>query len=141
MSFLDSAIGSFLGSTGTGASPAQMEQAIGALLQQHGGIGGLVTQLTQGGLGAQVASWVGSGQNQTVTANKITQALGSGSVGRIAQQLGINPQEAGSLLAQIVPHLIDHMTPGGQLPANAGQVPQSDVLASAVKAIASRLFA
>lgn len=138
MGFLDSAIGGLLGSSPSGAS---MEQALGALLQQHGGIGGLVNQLSQGGLASQVSSWIGNGQNQAVTATEITQALGSGSVGAIAQKLGISPQQAGELLSRALPHLIDHFTPGGQLPANASQVPQGDVLAGAVRAIAARLLA
>jgi uncharacterized protein YidB (DUF937 family) len=138
MGFLDSAISSLTGgNSGTGS----MEQAVSALLQQHGGIGGLVTQLTQGGLGTQVASWIGNGQNQAVTAGEITQALGSGSVGALAQRLGINPQETGELLAKALPHLVDHLTPGGQLPANASQVPSGSALTSAVEAIASRLLA
>jgi len=140
MGFLDSAIGGLLGQSGTAGGTAPMAQALESLLQQHGGIGGLVTQLSQGGLAGEVASWIGTGPNQAVSGGQIAQALGGTSVGRIAQQLGINPQEAGNLLAQVVPHLIDHMTPGGQMPANAGQVPQGDVLASAVSAIASRLL-
>ncbi len=140
MGFLDTALGSLLSaSSGTGQQ-APIAQALGTLLQQHGGIGGLVNQLSQGGLAGQVSSWIGTGQNQAVTGAEIAQALGSGSIGHIAQQLGINPQDAGNLLAQVVPHLIDHMTPAGQLPANAGQVPQSDVLLSAVSAIATRLL-
>lgn len=140
MGFLDTALGSLLSATSGPAQQAPIAQALGTLLQQHGGIGGLVNQLSQGGLAGQVGSWIGTGQNQSVTGVEIAQALGSGSIGHIAQQLGINPQEAGNLLAQLVPHLIDHMTPGGQLPANAGQVPQSDVLVSAVSAIATRLL-
>ncbi|HMD72756.1 MAG TPA: YidB family protein [Steroidobacteraceae bacterium] len=140
MGFLDTALGSLLSATSAPAQQAPIAQALGTLLQQHGGIGGLVNQLSQGGLAGQVSSWIGTGQNQAVTGTEIAQALGSGSIGHIAQQLGINPQEAGNLLAQVVPHLIDHMTPGGQLPANAGQVPQSDVLVSAVSAIATRLL-
>jgi uncharacterized protein YidB (DUF937 family) len=137
MGFLDSALGSLMGGNG-GASA---EQVLATLLQQHGGIGGLVGQLSQGGLGAQVASWVGNGQNLTVTATEITQALGSGPVAALAQKVGINPQEAGELLAKAIPHLVDHMTPGGQLPPNATVVPQGDVLASAVRAIAAKLLA
>ncbi len=147
MGFLDAAIGELLGSANTGTANAgaattgaPLEQALGALLQQHGGIGGLVNQLSQGGLATQVASWIGSGQNQAVTANEITQALGSTSVGAIAQKLGINAQEVSTILAQAVPHLINHMTPGGQLPANAGELPQGDVLAAAARAIAARLL-
>ena len=116
MGFLDSALGSLLSATTGGAQQPPIAQALGTLLEQHGGIGGLVNQLSQGGLAGQVGSWIGTGQNQAVTGAEIAQALGSGSVGRIAQQLGINPQDAGSLLAQVLPHLIDHMTPGGQMP-------------------------
>ncbi len=140
MGFLDNALGSLMGAAGAGAAPADMQQALGALLEQHGGIGGLVTQLTQGGLGTQVASWIGNGQNQSVTAAEITQALGSGSIGHLAERFGIDPQQAGALLAQALPHLIDHLTPGGQLPANAGQVPSAEVLEGAVSAIAARLL-
>jgi uncharacterized protein YidB (DUF937 family) len=140
MGFFDAALGSLLSpSSGPSVQPP-IAQALETLLQQHGGIGGLVNQLSQGGLAGQVSSWIGTGQNQTVTGAEIAQALGSGSIGHIAQQLGINPQEAGALLAQVVPHLIDHLTPGGQLPANAAQVPQSDALISAVSAIATRLL-
>ena len=137
MGFLDSAIGGLLGGNG-GASA---EQVLATLLQQHGGIGGLVNQLSQGGLGPQVASWIGNGQNMTVTATEITQALGSGRIGELAQKAGINPQEAGELLAKAIPHLVDHLTPGGQLPANANTVPAGDVLTGAVRAIAARLLA
>jgi uncharacterized protein YidB (DUF937 family) len=140
MGFLESALGGLLSPTTGNAQQAPIAQALGTLLQQHGGIGGLVNQLSQGGLASQVSSWIGTGQNQSVTGAEIAQALGSGSIGHVAQQLGINPQDAGNLLAQVVPHLIDHMTPGGQLPANAGQVPQSEVLISAVSAIATRLL-
>ena len=137
MGFLDSALGSLMG----GNAGASAEQVLGTLLQQHGGIGGLVNQLSQGGLGTQVASWIGNGQNLSVTAQEITQALGSGPVAELAQKIGISPQEAGELLSKAIPHLVDHMTPGGQLPPNANAVPQGDVLASAVKAIAAKLLA
>lgn len=138
MGFLDSALGGLLSPAQAGQSP--VTQVLGGLLQQHGGIGGLVTQLTQGGLGSEVSSWIGSGQNAPVSGSQITQALGGGSIAKIAQELGIDPQEAGNLLAQVLPHLIDHMTPNGQLPANAGQAPSADVLSQAVSAIAGRLL-
>jgi uncharacterized protein YidB (DUF937 family) len=142
MGLFDAALGSLFATPGA-ASTAQppIAQALESLLQQHGGLGGLVTQLSQGGLANEVGSWIGNGPNQGVSGPQIAQALGSGTVGRIAQQLGVNPQEAGALLAQVVPHLVDHMTPGGQVPANGAAAPPSDVLANAVSAIARRLLA
>lgn len=137
MGLFDSAVGALLGG---GTNAASLEQGLGALLEQHGGVAGLVNQLSQGGLGSQVSSWVGNGQNQSVTANEISQALGSGSIGAFAQKLGLNPQQASEVLSQALPHLIDHLTPGGQVPANATQSPAGDVLAAAARSIASRLF-
>ncbi len=139
MGFLD-ALGDVL-SAGSGATAhGTVEQALSTLLKQHGGIGGLVGQLSQGGLGSEVSSWIGTGQNLPVTGAQITQALGNGSIGRIAEQLGIDPQQAGSLLAQVLPHFIDHMTPSGQLPTGTAPSPQSEVLTAAVSAIVSRLI-
>jgi uncharacterized protein YidB (DUF937 family) len=141
MGLFDAALGSLFSTPGTGtAAQPPIAQALETLLQQHGGLGGLVSQLSQGGLANEVSSWIGSGPNQGVSGPQIAQALGSGSVGRIAQQLGINPQEAGNLLAQVLPHLVDHMTPGGQLPTNAAGAPAPDLLSSAVAALAKRML-
>ncbi len=143
MGLLDAALGSLFSTPGAGAGTGQppIAQALESLLQQHGGLGGLVTQLSQGGLANEVGSWIGNGPNQSVSGPQITQALGGGPVGRIAQQLGLDPQAAGNLLAQVLPHLVDHMTPGGQLPANGAAMPQPDLLASAVSALAKRMLA
>ncbi|MGA9025319.1 MAG: YidB family protein [Steroidobacteraceae bacterium] len=139
MGLLDSALGSLL-SPAQGGGQSQVTQVLGNLLQQHGGLGGLVTQLSQGGLGSQVSSWIGNGQNQPVSASQITQALGGGTIARIAQELGLDPQQAGNIVAQVLPHLIDHLTPAGQLPTNAAQTPSNAVLAQAVSAIAAKLL-
>jgi uncharacterized protein YidB (DUF937 family) len=142
MGLLDAALGSLFATPGAGGTAQPpIAQALESLLQQHGGLGGLVTQLSQGGLASEVGSWIGNGPNQSVSGPQISQALGSGTIGRIAQQLGINPQEAGNLLAQVVPHLVDHMTPGGQLPATGTAAAAPDLLANAVSAIARRLLA
>ena len=135
MGLLDSALGSLL-SPAQGGGQSQVTQVLGNLLQQHG----LVTQLSQGGLGSQVSSWIGNGQNQPVSASQITQALGGGTIARIAQELGLDPQQAGNIVAQVLPHLIDHLTPAGQLPTNAAQTPSNAVLAQAVSAIAAKLL-
>ena len=94
MGILDSVLGSLLSPApggqpgGQSAGQSQITQVLGSLLQQHGGIGGLVTQLTQGGLGSQVSSWIGTGQNAPVSGGQITQALGGGSIAKIAQESG-----------------------------------------------------
>ena len=92
----------------------------------QGGLGGLVSQFDQAGLGHVIGSWIGSGQNLPISSDQIGQVLGSGAVGQIAQQLGIDPQQASGMLAQVLPSVIDHLTPHGQAPAgglgNAGDL-------------------
>jgi len=132
MGLFDSVLGTVLGNATSGGAESPMAQALQGLLQQHGGVGGLIGQLSQGGLAQQVQSWVGPGQNVAVTAEQIIEALGHGKVGEIAQQLGVDHQQAGALLAQVLPQLINHLTPNGQLPAGGAQMPSSDVLGAAL---------
>lgn len=95
-----------------------------------GGLGGLIGALTQGGLGHAANSWVGTGQNMQVSPEEITQALGgAGSAGgagggsaagsilaQLAQQAGLSHGETASQLSQILPGLVDKLTPDGQVP-------------------------
>ncbi|MCI4679146.1 YidB family protein [Rhodoblastus acidophilus] len=81
-----------------------------------GGLGSLLEQFRNAGLGQQANSWVGTGQNQPITADQINSVIGQGKIAEIAQQAGIDPAQMSQLLAQALPHLIDKLTPGGQLP-------------------------
>lgn len=110
-SLLDTAMSSLSGGDG------QQNQAIKLvmhLVQQNGGnIGGLLSQLQQGGLGDVLQSWIGSNSNESVSAGAIENALG-GHLGQAAQAIGIDTQQASGLLAQYLPQIIDTMTPNGQ---------------------------
>ena len=53
-----------------------------------GGLSGLLQQLQQGGLGAIVASWLGSGPNQSVSPDQLGSALGPGMVNDLAERTG-----------------------------------------------------
>jgi len=87
------------------------------LLNQHGGLPGLLQQLQSSGLMEQVQSWVSTGANLPVSGEQITAALGSDSVAQMAQQTGLSHGELGAQLAQYLPQIIDHLTPNGQVPA------------------------
>lgn len=100
---------------------------------QGGGLGGLVDKLKEGGLGGAVASWVGTGPNQAVSGDQVTAALGEGEVEKLAQKFGIPPSEVAGHLSQILPQLINHLTPGGS-------VPQQGAVASALSLIRGRLM-
>ena len=62
-----------------------------------------------------IASWVGTGQNLPVSASQLQDVLGSDVLSQFAQQLGLPPGEAAGQLSQILPQVVDKLTPNGQL--------------------------
>jgi uncharacterized protein YidB (DUF937 family) len=143
MGLLDGVMGAVLGGSQAGGGQNPMAAVLGSLLQQHGGLGGLVDALTRGGLGQQVQGWIATGPNPPVSGEQVTQALGHANVAQIAQQLGLDHGQAGNILAQVLPHLIDHLTPNGALPtgAAASQAVHPDVIGSALGALLGKLRA
>lgn len=78
-----------------------------------GDLQGLVTQLQQGGLGAEVQSWLGSGQNLSVTPEQLQSALGSDQVKQLAQHFGVDPNAVLNLLAQHLPSVLGQASASG----------------------------
>lgn len=93
---------------------ANGQQAQGAGV---GGLGDLIGRFTQGGLGDVIGSWIGHGQNQPVSADQISNVLGSDAIGKIAAQLGLSHGETAGQLSQMLPEVINRLTPDGQAPS------------------------
>ncbi len=117
---LGNVLGSVLGNGGARQNP--LAQAALQLLQQNGGIGGLVDRFRQAGYGAQADSWVSTGENQPIPPDALQQALGSGPLAGIASRLGMSSGDAAGGLAAMLPQLIDRLTPQGQVPGNQGDL-------------------
>jgi uncharacterized protein YidB (DUF937 family) len=115
---LGNALGGLLGNAGTSPQQSPLLQAALQLLQQSGGIGGVVEKLRQAGYGAQADSWVSTGENQPIEPDALQRALGSGALGDIASRLGMSDSAAAGGIASVLPQLIDRMTPRGQVPGN-----------------------
>ena len=81
-----------------------------------GGLGGLLEQFTQKGYGSQAESWVGTGANQALPPNAIDDIFGRDQLHQIAQQAGLGDDETRSGLSELLPDVVDHFTPGGQVP-------------------------
>jgi len=115
MGLLDSILGA---AAPAGGGSEVLLQVLGSLMQGRGGNGlaGLLQQLTQGGLGDAVQSWVGTGQNMPVSSDQLHAALGADTMGALAQQAGMSSSDLGGQLAQLLPQLVDKMTPNGQMP-------------------------
>jgi uncharacterized protein YidB (DUF937 family) len=89
---------------------------------QPGGLQGLVQSFHDKGMGGVVSSWVGSGPNSPITADQIHQVLGSDQVKALAAKAGISPDAAGSAIAQLLPGLVDRLTPNGSVPDQSNVV-------------------
>ncbi len=124
MSLLDQVVGAMAGSQS--GEQGNMLQTVMQLLNnpQTGGLSGLVQSLQQGGLGDVVNSWISNGQNQPVSADQIQSALGGSSLQGMAEQMGMSTEQASGSLAELLPQLINQMTPNGQLPEGGNMLAQ-----------------
>jgi uncharacterized protein YidB (DUF937 family) len=103
------------GDGGGGGGSNMLLQLALSMLQQNGGLDGVLGKFRQSGLGQQADSWVGTGQNMNVSADQLQEVLGAGTIGDIAAKLGLSHEQAGSAMSQVLPELINHLTPQGQV--------------------------
>jgi uncharacterized protein YidB (DUF937 family) len=126
---LQDILGGLLGG-GSGGSPGTaaggmnlgaLAAALGPLLAkllQGGGLSKLLGNAQASGLSAQADSWVGTGENESVSGQDIRGIVGDDAVRSVAEQAGISEDEAASVLAQVVPQVVSGLTPGGQVPSD-----------------------
>lgn len=130
MGMLDAILGGLIGGTtnrpmsgmeaggmGMGAQGANpLLQIALQLLQQNGGLQGVLGKFQQAGYGQQAQSWVGTGTNMPIDPGALSQIFGQGQLGQIAAQLGMRQDEAAGQLAATLPDVVDRMTPEGAIP-------------------------
>jgi uncharacterized protein YidB (DUF937 family) len=102
--------------------------ALGAIMEyvnspQVGGIGGLQKMFEEKGLGGVIGSWVGSGQNLPISQDQLQSVLHSGALQQVAEKAGIDPSQLTSMMTTLLPHVVDKLTPNGQVP-EAGALSQ-----------------
>ena len=121
MGLLDGLLENVLG-IGAQQSQGSILQVALQVLEQNGGLPGIISKFEHGGMSDHVGSWVGTGANMPISGAQLQEILGSGSIGEIAQRLGLSHGDASSGLAQVLPQVIDKMTPDGQVPADHGDI-------------------
>ncbi|WP_047552161.1 YidB family protein [Methylotenera sp. G11] len=120
MGLFDSLAGSMLGKLG-GEKGAIAQVAVD-LFNQNGGLPGVLEKFKAAGFADEVASWVGKGANQQISAAQITQVLGSATISTAAARLGLNADEISSKIAEYLPQVIDRMTPDGEVGKDSGNL-------------------
>jgi uncharacterized protein YidB (DUF937 family) len=110
------------GSSATMAGPGGM---LGALLPliarflQNGGLNRILSGFQQQGLDSQAASWVGTGSNEPVTGADVDAVVGPEQIDSIARELGISHEQAADAVAEVLPRVVDRVSPTGELPAGS----------------------
>ena len=99
-----------------------------------GGLGGLLEQFQRAGFGDQVSSWVSTEPNRSIPPEAVEQVFGRGGVAEIARRAGVSEQDASRGLSQLMPEVVDRVTPSGELPDAAS-------LLASVESLANRLGA
>ena len=108
MGMFDGLVGGIVGGT--------MASLVNNILEQHGGIQGVVNEFEQKGLGDTVRSWVSTGPNQPISPDQMQRALGPDLLQHLSQKSGIPVQDLTRQLAEILPQAVDKMTPDGTIP-------------------------
>ena len=134
MGLFDQVVGALAGGQ-SGGNAALLESVMQLINNpQTGGLAGLVQSFQQGGLGEIVNSWVSTGKNLPISAEQIQSVLGGSSLQDIAAKLGVGQQQASGSLAELLPQIVDQLTPNGQLPQGG------DLMAQGLELLKGRLF-
>jgi uncharacterized protein YidB (DUF937 family) len=95
---------------------AGMMSVVNNILEQHGGVQGVVNEFEKSGLGNTVRSWVGTGPNQPISPDQVHTVFGADLMQQLAAKSGLSVQELAQKLSQILPDAVDKLTPNGAVP-------------------------
>jgi uncharacterized protein YidB (DUF937 family) len=133
MGFLGN-LGNLAQNLGGGGQGALVTALLSVLQNRQGGIAGLAAAFQQHGLGDVVQSWIGTGQNQPISPDQVTQVLGHDQVQQVANEADVSHEEAKSGIAAMLPQIVDHLTPNGQLPQSG------DLMSMGMQMLKGKLF-
>lgn len=82
-----------------------------------GDMGGLLNKLQEAGLGSQVSSWLGQGENMPITADQLKTAVGDDQLQQLAAHLGLPLDKVLATVSGHLPSIVDQLSPKGKLQA------------------------
>jgi uncharacterized protein YidB (DUF937 family) len=115
-SLVQTALQSALGGNAESQTQNLVKGVVGMLTSSSGGISSLVDKFTQSGLGDVAASWIAKGENKPVSPQQLVEALGEEKVAELAKEAGIPADKGAEVLSQVLPTVVDKMTPDGEIP-------------------------
>lgn len=88
-------------------------------VQRNGGVGNVLQRVRQKGYGQHATSWVSTGENEALDSGAVNDIVGHEELSRLSQQLGVGEDEVAGGFAEILPEMVDQLTPEGALPPDA----------------------
>lgn len=120
MGLFDSVAGAVLGKLG--GEEGSMAQVAIDLFNQNGGVEGIINKFKENGLAQQAASWVGTGDNLSITPEEVASVLGEGAIADMAAKVGLTPEMISSKIAEHLPNIVDKLTPNGEVSGESGNL-------------------
>ena len=112
MGFLDDISAKLGGQNGQEGGIASLQR----MFSDNGGLHGMTSKLTNSGLGQQVQSWVGTGDNKPISGSQVQQAMDPNEIHQMAAKAGMSDEECSEQVAQALPEMVNKATPQGQMP-------------------------
>jgi uncharacterized protein YidB (DUF937 family) len=117
MGFLDGLAKGVLENISEGGAQNPLIETVMGLVSnpETGGLQGMLEAFNHKGFGEIISSWIGTGENQTISKDQILEVLGKDQIQKMAEKVGISQEEASGGLASLLPEIIDKLTPNGKL--------------------------
>jgi uncharacterized protein YidB (DUF937 family) len=116
MSILDNLMNKAHDLTGTKEKTDITDALTEMLVNTKGGLNGLIDKFTQNGLGNTISSWIGTGENKTITAEQIRQVFGNDKIKELADKTGLSVDDTSIKVSEMLPGMLDKLTPEGKVP-------------------------
>jgi len=95
--------------------------SIMSLVRQSGGLNGLISKFKSQGLGDVISSWVGTQNNLPISSDQIKKVFGDDTIKSMSTKLGMDTNVLTGQLSDLLPQVVDKLTP-------QGKVPEGDIL-------------
>ena len=90
---------------------------LGAIFdEENGGFSGFLERFKEVGLEDTVTSWINTGANTPLSNEQTESVFGEGTLKDISDEVGLDYDTTTSATAFMVPHIVDNLTPDGEVP-------------------------
>lgn len=98
---------------GKGMLMAALLPIVLMFIQRNGGLSGTLDKIRNMGFGQQANSWMSTEQNQAIDPSHVSQLFDDQEIEQVASQTGVDSNEVRQGLAELLPQVVDNLTPDG----------------------------